>query len=140
MPTKRRRPPVEKRKTPRQERSRATVEAILQAAAYILVRSGYDALTTNSIAERAGVNIASLYQYFPNKEAILAELYRRHAAESRAAMLAASQTSGGKGHASTARSIRRLVEALVAAHTVAPELHRIFTQDAARLGLRRPET
>src|SRR5262249_62418487 len=72
------------RKTPRQDRSRATVEALLEATAHILVRDGYARLTTNRIAERAGVNIASLYQYFPGKEAIVAELRRRHGDEQRA--------------------------------------------------------
>jgi AcrR family transcriptional regulator len=62
------------RKRPRQERSRFTVEAILEAAADILVRDGYETLTTNRIADRAGVNVASLYQYFPGKEAIVAEV------------------------------------------------------------------
>jgi AcrR family transcriptional regulator len=143
MPAKRKRPPLEKRKMPRQERSRATVEAILQATAYILVRQGYDALTTNSIAERAGVNIASLYQYFPNKESIIAEIYRRHVAESRAAVLAAMQTEGSPragGRSSFARGVRRVVTALVAAHSVEPELHRFFTQNGARLGLGRAAT
>src|ERR1051325_8556080 len=74
------------RKTPRQERSRATVEALLEATTDILVRGGYAKLTTNRIAERAGVNIASLYQYFPGKEAIAAGLRRRHGAEQRAAL------------------------------------------------------
>src|SRR5688500_11026502 len=74
------------RKRPRQERSRATVDAIVQAAAYILVRDGYAKLTTNRIAERAGVNIASLYQFFPGKQAILAELQRRHVADQHEAM------------------------------------------------------
>jgi len=64
------------KKTPRQERSRATVEALLEATTDILIREGYTKLTTNRIAERAGVNIASLYQYFPGKEAIVAELRR----------------------------------------------------------------
>jgi AcrR family transcriptional regulator len=138
MPGKRRRQPIQQRKSPRQERSRATVEAILQAAAYILVRQGYDAFTTNSVAERAGVNIASLYQYFPNKEAIFAELYRRHVAESRAAMLAALRAGDAArdgGRAGSSRTVRRMVCALIAAHSVAPELHRIFTQEGARLGL-----
>lgn len=62
------------RKKPQQERSVATVQAILQAAAYILARDGWEAFTTNAVAEKAGVNTASLYQYFPNKEAIVAEL------------------------------------------------------------------
>lgn len=66
------------RKKPRQERSQATVEAILQAATYILQEDGWSKLTTNRVAERAGVNIASLYQYFPNKEAIVAELHKQH--------------------------------------------------------------
>jgi AcrR family transcriptional regulator len=66
------------RKRPRQERGRATVEAILQAATYILIKSGWEALNTNAVAERAGVNISSLYQYFPNKESIVSELRNRH--------------------------------------------------------------
>jgi AcrR family transcriptional regulator len=136
MPKKPKRQPIHQRKAPRQERSRATVEAILQAAAYILVRQGYDAFTTNSVAERAGVNIASLYQYFPNKEAIFAELHRRHVAESRTAMLTAlrldeSAREGSRADAAT----RRMVTALLASHAVAPELHRIFTQEGTRLGL-----
>ena len=65
------------RKVPSQERSRFTVDAILEAAAYILVRDGYARLTTNRIADRAGVNVASIYQYFPGKDAIVAELRRR---------------------------------------------------------------
>ena len=55
------------RKKPRQERSVATFEAILQAAAYILASDGWAGFTTNAVSERVGVNIASLYQYFPNK-------------------------------------------------------------------------
>lgn len=66
------------KKMPKQSRGKATVEAILQAATYILIERGWDALTTNSVAERAGVNIASLYQYFPNKEALIVELHRRY--------------------------------------------------------------
>ena len=62
------------RKHPKQERASATVDAILQAATYILIRDGWEGLDTNKIAKRAGVNIASLYQYFPNKQAIVIEL------------------------------------------------------------------
>src|SRR5256885_17137254 len=69
------------RRRPRQERSRETVEAIVEAAAQVFERHGYAAGTTNRIAERAGVSIGSLYQYFPNKDAIVAELARRHIAE-----------------------------------------------------------
>ena len=59
------------RKQPKQERSQATVEAILTATAHILTEDGYDRLTTNRVAERAGVSIGSLYQYFPHKDALI---------------------------------------------------------------------
>ncbi len=62
------------KKHPRQQRSLQTVEFILQAATYILEREGNHRATTNRIAERAGVNIASLYQYFDDKDAILQTL------------------------------------------------------------------
>ena len=64
------------RKQGRQARAKATQDAIVEAAAHILEISGRQELTTNAIAERAGVSIGSLYQYFPNKEAILAALIR----------------------------------------------------------------
>jgi AcrR family transcriptional regulator len=57
------------------------VDAILEAAAQVFERHGYAAGTTNRIAQRAGVSIGSLYQYFPNKDAIVMELARRHIAE-----------------------------------------------------------
>ena len=64
------------RKQARQERSRATQTAIIEATARLLESQGRDGLTTNAIADRAGVSVGSLYQYFPNKEAILATLIR----------------------------------------------------------------
>jgi AcrR family transcriptional regulator len=68
--------PINPRKTPRQASARATFDAILQAAARILVNEGYDRLNTNRIAEVAGVSVGTLYQYFPTKEAILSEIIR----------------------------------------------------------------
>ncbi len=65
------------RKAPKQARAKATVDAILEAAARILVERGYADATTNAVAERAGVSIGSLYEYFPGKEAVFAELRRR---------------------------------------------------------------
>jgi AcrR family transcriptional regulator len=59
------------RRRPRQSRSRATWDAILEAAAQVLERDGPGGFTTASVAERAGVSIGSLYQYFPDKQAIL---------------------------------------------------------------------
>ena len=121
------------RKTPRQERSRATVEALLEATADILIREGYTKLTTNRIAERAGVNIASLYQYFPGKDAIVAELRRRHGADQRAALrqVLAEHTTG-----ELESTIRTLVSVGVAGHAHAPRLHRVFTEEIPALGYR----
>ena len=65
------------KKRPTQGRSRATVEAVLEATAQLLAESGYAALTTNHIADRAGVSIGSIYQYFPGKEAIVAQVVDR---------------------------------------------------------------
>ena len=65
-------------KEPQQRRSRVTYDAILEATTQILIERGYAATTTNHIAKRAGISIGSLYQYFPNKEAIAVELLQRH--------------------------------------------------------------
>lgn len=70
-------PTLEPRKIPRQGRSRATVDAILDACAEGLISRGYEALTTNSISERAGVSIGTLYEYFPNRDAVGAALAAR---------------------------------------------------------------
>ena len=64
-------------KAPRQQRARATYESILDAAARILQTAGFEGLTTNHVADRAGVAIGSLYEYFPDKETIVAEVTRR---------------------------------------------------------------
>ncbi|NUP13568.1 MAG: TetR/AcrR family transcriptional regulator [Polyangiaceae bacterium] len=118
------------RKKPRQERSVATVDAILQATTYILTRQGWGGLNTNKIAERAGINIASLYQYFPNKEAIVAELQRRHIAKARESFPRAEEQLAAK------RSLRALLATMVQAsvdeHRVAPALHRVFSEELPR--------
>lgn len=61
----------QRRRQPVQARAQRTLQAIVQAAAQILVKEGEAALTTNRIAERAGVSIGTLYQYFPDKQAVL---------------------------------------------------------------------
>ncbi len=65
------------RKRPRQARSAATFEAILEAAARFLESLGFAGFNTNAVAELAGVSIGSLYQYFPSKDALIVELIRR---------------------------------------------------------------
>ena len=70
--------PENRRRNPSQERSRVTVEAILEAAGLLLVEKGIAGASTNAIAKRAGVSIGSLYQYFPNKDSIFLAILERH--------------------------------------------------------------
>src|SRR6516165_4267821 len=73
-----RRPLTKPRKNAAQARSRATVDALVEATARILVRDGFDKASTNRIAEEAGVSVGSLYQYYPSKEALVAAVIERH--------------------------------------------------------------
>src|SRR6187455_1666289 len=66
------------RRTPMQARGQATFDRILDATAQLLEKVGTEALTTNLIARTADVNVATLYQYFPNKQAVLLALFKRH--------------------------------------------------------------
>ncbi|MDP3494610.1 MAG: TetR/AcrR family transcriptional regulator [Hyphomonadaceae bacterium] len=66
------------RKTPRQARSEATVEAIFDATIQVLLAEGAARLTTTRVAERAGVSVGTMYQYFPNKQALLHAVLKRH--------------------------------------------------------------
>ena len=89
-----RRPDVKPRKRPRQRRARETERAILIAAERVLVEEGPAAFNTNRVAERAGVSIGSLYQYFPNKAAILFRLHVVENATTFAAVSAALDREG----------------------------------------------
>jgi AcrR family transcriptional regulator len=66
------------RKSPIQQRSSATVEAILEATIQVLLKEGKERLTTTRVADRAGVSVGTLYQYFPNKSSLLQATLRRH--------------------------------------------------------------
>ncbi|NTX03742.1 MULTISPECIES: TetR/AcrR family transcriptional regulator [Myxococcus] len=72
------RTPSSRRKHPRQQRAQATCDAILTATARLLIRDGYEATTTNHIAQEAGVSIGSLYQYYPNKEGLVFAVLEHH--------------------------------------------------------------
>lgn len=67
---------LEMKKVPRQARSKATVEAIIQSCKLLLLEQGYNPLTTNDIARVAGVSIGSVYEYFPGKEAVVTAMVR----------------------------------------------------------------
>jgi AcrR family transcriptional regulator len=81
------------RKLPSQERSSVTVDAILTAATRILLGDGYAALKTTEVARVAGVSVGSLYQYFPNKQAIVAAIIARHMQQIRLTLLSAPTES-----------------------------------------------
>lgn len=115
------------RKTPSQQRSRFTVDAIIQASTYILTETGWKGFTTNAIAERAGVNISSLYQFFPNKEAIIAELQKRHAADMHAELHNILKLISQQG--SLQQVLTLLVEMIVTKHKVAPAVHKAIFEE-----------
>jgi AcrR family transcriptional regulator len=120
------------RKTPKQRRSRETVDAILDATARVLVEEGYERATTNHIAAVAGVSVGSLYQYFPSKEALVAALVERHA-EHMLAML--GQMAADLMDVPLAQAVRLYVRAVLTHHAEEPELHRVLVSHAAHLGL-----
>ena len=120
------------RRQPKQLRARQTVDAVLEAVVRILKREGASAITTNRIAEVAGVSIGSVYQYFPDKRAIFAALHQRHIqeidriVESRLVEHAASSID---------EVIAAMIDAMIDAHTPDPELHELLmTQVPHRAG------
>ena len=120
-------PDPKPRKAPRQERSKQTVDAILEGCARLLREGDYGAVTTNHIAERAGVSIGSVYEFFPNKEAIVAALVERRLAglvdEVREGVEIALEV-GDRGGAELL--IRRIVDAVSSDR----ELYRVLLRQA----------
>ena len=119
------------RKQPKQRRASVTVEAILTATARILVRDGFERATTNRIADEAGVSVGSLYQYFPNKEALVAVLMERHVREMYAVL---EREIARLSSLPLRRAVRELVDLMVQAHAVEPKLHRVFAEQVPRVG------
>jgi AcrR family transcriptional regulator len=117
------------RKVPRQERSRLTVDRILVAAAQVFHEAGYTSATTNDIALEAGISVGSLYQYFPNKDAILVALTQRHIDTATAGMVGlVSALSPDDGIHETFCTV---VDFLVEQHEL-DELHLLVMHQAPR--------
>ncbi|HET6472998.1 MAG TPA: TetR/AcrR family transcriptional regulator, partial [Pseudomonadales bacterium] len=93
------------RKSPRQERSAAMCEAIRGAAARVLARDGAARFNTNRVADAAGISIGSLYQYYPNKTALLLDLYEREVYATWAAISAELFSDDGSPRERFARAI-----------------------------------
>ncbi len=119
------------RKLASQERSRSTVDALLEATARVLTKEGYDGASTNRIAEVAGVSIGSLYQYFPSKEALVAAVIDRHTKE-------VSEVTRNALVKVAARPIevaaREFVSVAIDAHRVNPKLHGVLAEEIPRVG------
>ncbi len=119
------------RKAASQDRSRATVDALLSATARVLVKEGYDRASTNKVAEAAGVSIGSLYQYFPSKEALVAAVIGRHMGEMmevvRSSLLRVALLP-------LAEAARELVRVMIDAHRIEPKLHRVLVEQIPRIG------
>ena len=111
------------RRLPRQRRARQTVEAVLDAVARVLKREGVKAVTTNRIAEVAGVSIGSVYQYFPNKRAIFVALHQRHIEEIDRLV----ETKLVENACSSLEElIRAMIEAMIDAHAPDPALYELM--------------
>ena len=119
------------RKMPTQARAQETVEAILAATKKVLVKDGYEAASTNRVAEVAGVSIGSLYQYFPSKAALVSELIERHLARMFEVL---SSTAQGGETSTIEEAARTVIRAVFAAHRVNPCLHRVLLEQMPRLG------
>jgi AcrR family transcriptional regulator len=107
------------------------VERILNAGARVFAEAGYTAATTNRIASAAGVSIGSLYQYFPDKDAIVTELVRRHIDDG-VREIGTRLASPNLQARTLAEQTRVFVEVTVAIHRDEPALHRVLFEEAPR--------
>ncbi|MEW5852502.1 MAG: TetR/AcrR family transcriptional regulator [Myxococcota bacterium] len=118
------------RRQPMQARAQATVESILRATERVLVKEGYDGANTNRIAEVAGVSVGSLYQYFPSKEALVMALVDEHCDQMLGLM---AQHVSESQDASLEVATRAFVRAMLHAHALQPELHRVMVEQLPRI-------
>ena len=119
------------RKAPLQERSKATVDAIVLAMTRVLIKEGWDAASTNRVAIEAGVSVGSLYQYFPSKEALVLAVMERHATamtdrlQERMMELASAPLE---------EAVTELVHLFIENHQRNPKLHRVLIAQVPKVG------
>lgn len=117
------------RKAPRQARSLATVSAIVEAAARILEERGHEGFSTNAVAEKAGVSIGSLYQYFPRKDALIGALILRQT------MSLVGDAESAAGQPTGEEALAALINPCVHQQLERPALARLLDYEEARLPL-----
>ncbi len=117
------------RKKPAQRRSKETVEDIFNAAAQVFAEKGYAQTTTDRIAEKAGISIGSLYQYFPNKDSIMVGIIERHIEEMKVFVdEIISQIQGPENI--NRQMIRNFTDLMLEHHDQEPELHRVLFEES----------
>lgn len=121
----------EPRKTPVQARSAVTVAAISEATIQVLLSPGTDHLTTTRVAERAGVSVGTLYQYYPNKQSLLFAVLEDHLGKVSAAVEAACARARGKP---LAEMVRDVIEAFVDAKMARTDISTALYRIAAEVG------
>jgi AcrR family transcriptional regulator len=121
----------EPRKTPVQVRSAVTVEAISEATIQVLLSHGTDRLTTTRVAERAGVSVGTLYQYYPNKQSLLFAVLEDHLDKVSVAVEAACARARGKPLAEMAKEV---VEAFVDVKMERTDISTALYRSAAEVG------
>jgi AcrR family transcriptional regulator len=112
------------RKAPRQARSKALVEAIIQAGARVLGDQGWAGFTTNKVAEAAGVSIGSLYQYFPDKRTLI-EAVRQHHFDDMLRVIRRAM----EGEKAFNAFAGRLVDGMIDVHLTHAALHRVMLDE-----------
>jgi len=126
---------LEPRKTPVQARSTVTVEAIAEATIQVLLSHGADRLTTTRVAERAGVSVGTLYQYYPNKKSLLFAVLESHLNKVSSALEEACEEAKGKPLADMLQAVvERFLDAKMERTDISIGLYRIASElDGATL-------
>lgn len=114
------------RKTPRQQRSTSTVECIVEAGARVLAQRGWAKFTTNEVARAAGVSIGSLYQYFPNKQAIAEAIRQRHLNQILSVL---PDPKIQRKSMRLDQRVSQLIDGVVAVHAVNQKLHKVLLEE-----------
>ncbi len=130
QPTMNDAPQFQPRKRPSQVRSRVTVDAILEATVQVMLDEGFERTTTRRVAERAGVSVGTLYQYFPNREALVAELLR---GELERLAHAVSQALAATAQQPLGARLRAVIGALARVKFDHAALHRALTLQLPRV-------
>jgi AcrR family transcriptional regulator len=107
------------------------VEVIVEATARVLLKDGFEACTTNRVARAAGVSIGSVYQYFPDKEALVLAVMAQHLGQLREAV---TRRLGELAGADLAVVVQEMVRAMLESKRIQPRLHRVLLEQVPRIG------